>query len=160
MTSLRRWALAASLLPLVLGLGLGLVPRAGVARADMHASKHSDGPSSTTALPVHWSSPVTTPAPSTISPAPAPATPPLPTPPDMAGWALVAQCETGGDWSMRGPLYSGGLGMTNANWVAYGGLAFAPTAGSATPAEQVTVAERVETPAPFADTPAGGCQGW
>lgn len=61
---------------------------------------------------------------------------------------------------MRGPLYSGGLGMTNANWVAYGGLAFAPTAGSATPAEQVTVAERVETPAPFADTPAGGCQGW
>lgn len=60
---------------------------------------------------------------------------------------------------MRGPTYSGGLGMTNANWQAFGGTQFAPTAATATPAEQMIVANRVEPP-PFSDTPAGGCSGW
>lgn len=57
------------------------------------------------------------------------------------------------------PIYSSGLGMLNANWAAYGGLNYAADAGQATPAEQMTVANRVEPP-PWSDTPAGGCHGW
>lgn len=105
------------------------------------------------------------PAVSTPFPAPVPQSPPITSTPGATlptgtPWATVALCETGGDWSMEGPIYSGGLGMLASTWAGYGGLAYAPTAGQATPAEQVTVARRVETPAPFSDTPAGGCQGW
>lgn len=60
---------------------------------------------------------------------------------------------------MRGPVYSGGLGMRHDVWLEYGGAEFAETAATATPAEQMTVANRVEPP-PYSDTPAGGCQGW
>ena len=66
----------------------------------------------------------------------------------VADWTETAQCETGQDWSMVGPVYSGGLGMLNTNWVAYGGLQFASNAGYATPIEQVIVARRIQTNPP------------
>jgi hypothetical protein len=122
----------------------------------MRPSRHErTGPTTTTTTTT-----TTTPAPAgtTASAVPAPSS--NGTLPPGTPWETVAQCETGGDWSMTGPVYSGGLGMLLANWAAYGGLSYAPTAGQASPAEQVSVARRVQTPAPFADTPAGGCQGW
>lgn len=65
-----------------------------------------------------------------------------------AAWGKVAQCETGGNWSMQGPTYSGALGILNANWRAYGGLVYAPNAGLATEDEQILVAERIQSSPP------------
>ena len=75
----------------------------------------------------------------------------------MAEWRKVAVCETGADWTMEGPVYSGALGIQNVNWVAYGGLQFAPTAGQATPVEQVIVARRINRGFPVPDQ--HGCSG-
>jgi Transglycosylase-like domain len=54
----------------------------------------------------------------------------------------VAVCETGGNWAMQGPTYSG-IGFLNSTWIAYGGLRYAPNAGLATPDEQIIVAMRI-----------------
>lgn len=67
---------------------------------------------------------------------------------EMAAWSKVAQCEQGGNWHVIGSVYSGGLGILNINWEYYGGLAFAPNAGLATPAEQITIAERIQSNPP------------
>jgi hypothetical protein len=55
----------------------------------------------------------------------------------------MAQCETGGDWSMVGSRYSGGLGFYNGTWDTFGGREFAPRAGQATREQQIVVANRV-----------------
>jgi hypothetical protein len=62
----------------------------------------------------------------------------------MRAWFKVARCETGGDWTLSGPVYSGALGISDANWIKYGGLRFARNAGAATPTEQVIIARRIE----------------
>jgi len=64
---------------------------------------------------------------------------------DMIQWGRVSICEMGGNWTYHGPVYSGGLGITNRNWIAYGGLKYAPNAGLATPEQQVAVAKRINT---------------
>lgn len=66
-----------------------------------------------------------------------------PTPSDGSPWDGIAQCETGGDWSMQGSKYSGGLGFYNGTWDSYGGQEFATNAGLATREQQIIVAERV-----------------
>jgi hypothetical protein len=58
-------------------------------------------------------------------------------------WDGIATCETGGNWSMQGSSFSGGLGFANTTWSGYGGGEFAPNAGQATREEQIVVAERV-----------------
>jgi hypothetical protein len=58
-------------------------------------------------------------------------------------WDGVARCETGGNWGMQGPRYSGGLGFYNGTWSGFGGREFAPNAGMASREEQIVVAERV-----------------
>lgn len=58
-------------------------------------------------------------------------------------WDGIAQCETAGNWSMRGAKFSGGLGFYNGTWNAFGGQEFAPNAGMATREQQIVVAERV-----------------
>jgi hypothetical protein len=73
----------------------------------------------------------------------------------MQEWSRVAECEEAGNWKLRGPMYSGGLGITNSNWRAYGGEQFAPNAGLATPQEQVVVARRIQPDPPDQD----GCTG-
>lgn len=78
--------------------------------------------------------------------------------PNADGWLLVHQCEAT-PWTQNGPNYFGGLGFTAQTWDSYGGQQFAPTAGEATPEQQMTVANRIESP-PFSDTPQGGCHGW
>ena len=59
-------------------------------------------------------------------------------------WNAVAQCESTSNWHANtGNGFSGGLQFTQSTWAAYGGLAYAPTAAQATPAQQIAVAERV-----------------
>ena len=59
-------------------------------------------------------------------------------------WTGVAQCESGGDWSINtGNGYYGGLQFSQSTWTGYGGAALAPRADLATPSEQVQIAEKV-----------------
>jgi LysM repeat protein len=59
-------------------------------------------------------------------------------------WGGVAQCESGGDWSINtGNGYYGGLQFSQSTWTGFGGAALAPRADLATPAEQVQIAEKV-----------------
>jgi hypothetical protein len=58
-------------------------------------------------------------------------------------WEAIARCETGGNWSMQGPQFSGGLGIYNGTWSAFGGQQFGANAGLATREQQIVVAERI-----------------
>ncbi|RFU87881.1 LysM peptidoglycan-binding domain-containing protein [Streptomyces triticagri] len=59
-------------------------------------------------------------------------------------WDAVAQCESGGDWSINtGNGYSGGLQFSPSTWAAYGGTAYAPSADQASKSQQIAVAEKV-----------------
>jgi transglycosylase-like protein len=60
-------------------------------------------------------------------------------------WDRIAACETQGNWSMRGPSFSGGVGFSNAAWSSWGGSEFAPNAGQATREQQIVVAERIRS---------------
>lgn len=126
----------------------------------------------TTAAPPVVSPPVTVPAtpppsnptpttaevavPAVVAPATTAATDPVTTT-ERAAWERVAICETGGDWTMEGPVYSGALGMRNTVWIAYGGTQFAPNAGEATEDQQIQIAERVNSTGFVPDQ--NGCAG-
>ncbi|OFI37642.1 transglycosylase [Arthrobacter sp. SW1] len=57
-------------------------------------------------------------------------------------WDQLAQCESGGNWSINtGNGFSGGLQFTPSTWAAYGGTG-APE--NATREQQIAVAERVQ----------------
>ncbi|MFE1954441.1 MULTISPECIES: transglycosylase family protein [Streptomyces] len=59
-------------------------------------------------------------------------------------WDAVAQCESGGNWSINtGNGYYGGLQFSASTWAAYGGTAYASTADQASKAQQISVAEKV-----------------
>ncbi|KQB86053.1 resuscitation-promoting factor Rpf1 domain-containing protein [Corynebacterium lowii] len=59
-------------------------------------------------------------------------------------WDALAQCESGGDWSINtGNGYHGGLQFNQQTWAAHGGQEYAPTANQATREQQIAVAERV-----------------
>ncbi|MFG3226803.1 transglycosylase family protein [Kitasatospora sp. NPDC048194] len=61
-----------------------------------------------------------------------------------SAWDAVAQCESGGNWSIStGNGFHGGLQFTPSTWAAYGGTAYAPQANQATKAQQIAVAEKV-----------------
>jgi resuscitation-promoting factor RpfA len=63
--------------------------------------------------------------------------------PDSA-WDRLAQCESGGNWSINtGNGYHGGLQFSPRTWSAFGGGQFARYAYQASRAEQIVVAERV-----------------
>jgi|GEM_PF-2757119 len=63
---------------------------------------------------------------------------------DVAGWHRLARCESGGRWHLAsGNGYYGGLQFTRSTWLAAGGGRYAPRADLASPAEQITVAQRV-----------------
>ncbi len=63
---------------------------------------------------------------------------------DIVAWTKVSVCEENQNWTMQGPIYSGGLGMLNQTWIAYGGLQFAPNAGQASIVQQIAVAKRIQ----------------
>jgi hypothetical protein len=83
---------------------------------------------------------VTAPPPARAAPSPgAPA-------PEAAAhdWDAVAQCESGGDWSINtGNGYYGGLQFSQRTWEAFGGAEHAPRADLAGRAQQIAVAEKV-----------------
>ncbi|MFD8808447.1 transglycosylase family protein [Streptomyces sp. NPDC059597] len=59
-------------------------------------------------------------------------------------WDTVAQCESGGNWSINtGNGYYGGLQFSASTWAAYGGTQYAATADKATKDQQITIAEKV-----------------
>ncbi|MEJ8657770.1 transglycosylase family protein [Streptomyces sp. MS1.AVA.4] len=59
-------------------------------------------------------------------------------------WDAVAQCESGGNWSINtGNGYYGGLQFSASTWAAYGGTAYAQTAAQASKAQQIEIAEKV-----------------
>lgn len=59
-------------------------------------------------------------------------------------WDTVAQCESGGNWSINtGNGYYGGLQFSASTWAAYGGTQYAATADKAGKAQQIAVAEKV-----------------
>jgi hypothetical protein len=91
------------------------------------------------AAPVPVAPPVRTP-----SGPPAPAPPP---PAPVAGghdWDAVAQCESGGNWSINtGNGYYGGLQFSSSTWLAFGGGAYAARADLAAKSQQIAIAEKV-----------------
>lgn len=61
-----------------------------------------------------------------------------------AQWDEVAQCESGGNWSINtGNGFFGGLQFTPSTWAAFGGTQYASSAHQATKAQQIAVAEKV-----------------
>ncbi|MFC7265248.1 transglycosylase family protein [Streptomyces lutosisoli] len=59
-------------------------------------------------------------------------------------WDAVAQCESGGNWSINtGNGYYGGLQFSASTWAAYGGTAYASTANQASKSQQITIGEKV-----------------
>ena len=60
-----------------------------------------------------------------------------------ADWERIAQCESGGNWSINtGNGYYGGLQFSTGTWNAFGGAEFASRADLAEPQEQIVVANR------------------
>lgn len=67
---------------------------------------------------------------------------------EFEAWSAVSHCEEGGDWHVVGPVYSGGLGISDANWVAFGGQRDFGDEWSATPDQQIAVAMRIQSEPP------------
>ena len=86
------------------------------------------------------------PVPTTVQIVKPKALPPEPViaPAIMAKWAKVNICETGGDWHTKGSVYQGGLGILLTNWYAYGGYRLFGPEWSASPAQQVYIAIRIQ----------------
>ncbi|MEU6767531.1 transglycosylase family protein [Streptomyces sp. NPDC046853] len=64
---------------------------------------------------------------------------------DSGVWDRIAQCESGGNWSINtGNGYYGGLQFSASTWRAYGGGAYAATADRASKAQQIAVATKVQ----------------
>ena len=77
----------------------------------------------------------------------------------MAQWQKVAVCEEGGNWHVRGSIYSGGLGVRNSNWTYFSrGLGFPASAADAAPWQQVIVAQKIEGGSFVPDQ--HGCAAW
>ena len=63
-------------------------------------------------------------------------------PTSTSPWDALAQCESGGNWSINtGNGYSGGLQFSPTTWAAYGGTG---SAADASREQQIAVAERVQ----------------
>ncbi|MEV7446779.1 transglycosylase family protein [Streptomyces sp. NPDC091204] len=59
-------------------------------------------------------------------------------------WDKVAQCESGGNWSINtGNGYYGGLQFSSSTWAAYGGKSYAAQANQASKSQQIAIAEKV-----------------
>ncbi|MDT0270454.1 transglycosylase family protein [Streptomyces sp. DSM 44915] len=59
-------------------------------------------------------------------------------------WDAVAQCESGGDWSINtGNGYYGGLQFSQSSWEAAGGTQYAARADQATKDQQIATAEEL-----------------
>ncbi len=58
-------------------------------------------------------------------------------------WDTVAQCESGGNWSINtGNGYYGGVQFSQSTWAGFGGTAYASRADLATKSQQIAIAEK------------------
>uniref|UniRef100_A0AAU3GWI8 LysM peptidoglycan-binding domain-containing protein n=1 Tax=Streptomyces sp. NBC_01401 TaxID=2903854 RepID=A0AAU3GWI8_9ACTN len=75
-------------------------------------------------------------------------------------WDAVAQCESGGDWSINtGNGYYGGLQFSQSSWAAAGGTQYASRADLATKDQQIAAAEKlldIQGPGAWSCAGAGG----
>ena len=68
-----------------------------------------------------------------------------PAAPSGGVWDRLAQCESGGNWSINtGNGFSGGLQFTKSTWLGYGGGKYAPVAHQATREQQIDIAKKVQ----------------
>ncbi|MBG6083962.1 resuscitation-promoting factor [Zhihengliuella flava] len=64
--------------------------------------------------------------------------------PSSGAWAALAECESGGNWSINtGNGYYGGLQFSLSSWQAVGGTQYAAYPHQASPSEQIAAAERL-----------------
>ncbi|MGO1320653.1 MAG: ubiquitin-like domain-containing protein [Galactobacter sp.] len=71
-------------------------------------------------------------------------------------WQKLAQCESGGNWSINtGNGYYGGLQFTASTWKAQGGTKYAALPHQATAAQQVEIAKKLQARAGWGQWP--GC---
>jgi hypothetical protein len=81
------------------------------------------------------------------------------TPLDVQQWSRVNICEEGGNWHIRGSMYSGGLGISNTNWLYYSrGMGLPYSAADATPIQQIAVAKKIN--AGYSVPDQNGCAAW
>lgn len=60
-------------------------------------------------------------------------------------WDQIAQCESGGNWSINtGNGFTGGLQFVDSTWLGLGGGVYAPQAYLATREQQIAIAEKVQ----------------
>ncbi|MFF1460014.1 transglycosylase family protein [Streptomyces sp. NPDC058330] len=78
----------------------------------------------------------------------------------VSTWDAVAQCESGGNWSINtGNGYYGGLQFSQSSWAAAGGTQYASRADLATKEQQIATAEKLlalQGPGAWACAGAGG----
>src|SRR5699024_7574544 len=68
-----------------------------------------------------------------------------PSAPSGSVWDRLAQCESGGNWSINtGNGFYGGLQFTHQTWIAFGGGAYANNAHQASRAQQIAIAKKVQ----------------
>jgi Transglycosylase-like domain len=80
----------------------------------------------------------------------------------IAAWDKVNICEEDGLWNVDGPVYSGGLGFSHANWTTFNTFGYPADAANATPDEQIRVAVAFATAylgGPNAAPDQNGCTG-
>ncbi len=110
------------------------------------------------AMPTPASAPMEATLYSTATPPPPPPAPAAPAPVTYSGssvWDDLAQCESGGNWSINtGNGYYGGLQFSYDTWHGYGGGEFADYPHQATREEQIIVAERLRAARGYAPWPA------
>jgi resuscitation-promoting factor RpfA len=78
----------------------------------------------------------------------------------VSTWDAVAQCESGGNWSINtGNGYYGGLQFSQSSWEGAGGLQYASRADLATKDQQIAIAEKLlamQGPSAWSCASAGG----
>jgi hypothetical protein len=75
-------------------------------------------------------------------------------------WDAVAQCESGGNWSINtGNGFYGGLQFTQSTWSSHGGRQYAARADQASRDQQIDIAERVRQDQGMGAWPVCGSRG-
>lgn len=81
-------------------------------------------------------------------------------PADYGAWSRVASCESGG-WRVLGYAYPDSLGISRANWLAFGGTPLSPgPVSAATRAMEIRVADRLIAHYQAAIPDQWGCTAW
>ena len=75
---------------------------------------------------------------------------------ERAAWSKVNMCEERGNWHVQGTDFSGGLGISESNWISYGGQAAFGPEWAASPDEQIVIAMRMQPNPPDQN----GCTAW